>query len=498
MGRYVSIWLRHLTTDRFITRYPELAKVPFVLAAPQRGRMIIAASNAMAETAGIRPGLVLADARAVLPSLTVMDDRPELAGKLLSALAEWCLRYSPEVAIDPPDGLLLEVTGCAHLWGGELTYLKDIVMKLQQKGYDARGAMAPTIGTAWAVARFGTISHIIEAGAQMEALLPLPPAALRMETGIVERLQKLGLTQIGSFIKMPRTALRRRFGQQLLTRLDQALGTEVEPLQLIRPVEPYQERLPCLEPIRTATGIEIALRKLLESLCLRLEREGMGLRRCMLKGFRIDGNVQEIGIGTNRPTRNVEHLYKLFELKLETIEPALGIELFLLEAPVVEVLPASIEKLWRNMGDTDNTKVAELLDRIAVKIGPGCIHRYVPAEHHWPERSFQESASLTEVPPVPWPTDLPRPVHLLADPVPIQVTVPLPDYPPIQFIFKGQLHKVRKADGPERIEQEWWIADGLHRDYYCVEDTEGRRYWVFRLGHYDHEDHEWFLHGFFA
>ena len=498
MGRYVSIWFRHLTANRFMARFPELRKVAFVLAAPERGRMVVMAASALAEAAGIRTGMVVADAKAVFPTLKVLDDKPELAEKLLTALGAWCLRYTPEVAVDLPDGLLLEVSGCAHLWGGDLPYLKDITMKLRQKGYDVRAAMAPTIGSAWAVARYGISKAVIEAGGQMDALLSLPPAALRLDSAVLERLDKLGLRTIGSFINMPRPALRRRFGQALLTRLDQALGLETEPLQLIRPIEPYQERLPCLEPIRTATGIEIAVKKLLEALCGRLEREAKGLRSCMLKGYRIDGDIQQVAIGTNRPTRNVEHLYKLFELKLGDIEPDLGIELFLLEAPVVEALPATVEKLWHNGSGKDETKVAELLDRLAIKIGPSCIHRYLPDEHHWPERSFKEASFFSEKPATGWRADLPRPVQLLSDPVPIQVTVPLPDYPPIQFLYRDQLHKVRKADGPERIEQVWWLQDGLHRDYYIVEDEHGCRYWLFRLGHYDNEEHQWFLHGFFA
>ena len=495
--RYIAIWFRHLTTDRIVRRQPELKEVPFVLSAQERGRMIIKAANAQAQQKGIHVNMVVADCRAIFPTLQVFDDKPEQAEKLLNALAEWCLRYTPVAAVDLPDGLILDVSGCAHLWGGERPYLKDILTKLRGFGYDVRAAIASTIGAAWAVSRYGQNSAIIEPGNHMEALLPLPPVSLRIEPAIVERLEKLGLYQIRSFINMPRKALRRRFGESLLARLDQALGQAYETLCPIQPVQPYQERLPSLEPIRTLTGIEIALKQLLERLCHRLATEEKGLRKCIFKAYRIDGNIQQIEIGTNRPSRNVSHLFKLFELKIQTIAPALGIEVFVIEATIVEDICAIQDVLWMSENG-NNTAIAELLDRIGGKLGVDAIHRYLPDEHFWPERSVKAASSLNEKSQTAWRTCLPRPIHLLPQPEIIEVTVPMPDYPPMLFRYKGLLHHVRKADGPERIEQEWWLEQGLYRDYYCIEDEQGARYWLFRLGSYDSGEPKWFMHGFFA
>jgi protein ImuB len=193
------------------------------------------------------------------------------------------------------------------------------------------------------------------------------------------------------------------------------------------------------------------------------------------------------------------HLFKLFENKIETIEPALGIELFILEAPKVEELSPMQEKLWDHAGGLDDLGFSELLDRISGKFGDNCIHRYLPAEHYWPERSFKATSSLTEKTPTDWKAERPRPLQLLAKPERIEVTAPVPDYPPMLFRYKGRLHKVTKADGPERIEAEWWLQEGQHRDYYYVEDEEGHRYWLFRSGHYDDaKTWQWFLHGFFS
>jgi protein ImuB len=494
--RFISIWFRHLTTDRVIIRQPEHKNLPFVLAAPERGRMIVKAANKVAEAHGIEPGTVVADARAILPSLKVLDDPPGLAGKLLKALAEWCIRYTPIAAIDAPDGLILDATGCAHLWGGEKGYLKTIVLKLRESGFDVRAAIADTIGTAWAVARYGKISPIIEEGGQVNALLHLPPAALRLEIDVLERMHKLGFYQISQFISMPRSTLRRRFGQMLLDRLDQALGVSAEPIEPVCPVEPYQERLPSLEPIVTAQGIKIALRRLLDMLCKRLVKEGKGLRTGVFKGFRLDGQIEKVEICTTSASAHADHLFKLFELKISTMKPDLGIELFLLEAPVVEDAAQVQETLWNTT--QNQAGVAELLDRLAVRAGMQTIRRYLPDEHHWPERSVKLANSLHHSPETEWQSDRLRPSLMLSRPEPVEVTSPMPDYPPILFRYKGQVHNIRKADGPERIESEWWIQEGLHRDYYVVEDQSGARYWLFRLGHYQTHKPEWFIHGFFS
>jgi protein ImuB len=498
--RFVSIWFRHLVTDWLSLRRPELKQVPFVFAAPIRGRIVITATNLLAEAHGITASMAAADAKAIVPSLEVVEYLPDQAAKLLKALGEWCIRYTPLIAVDLPDGLILDVSGCAHLWGGERAYLGAIIKVLRSKGYDARGAMADTVGAAWAIARFGKTHPIIEPNGQAEALLSLPPVALRLEPVILERLQKLGFHTIKSFIGMGRSVLRRRFGQSFLLRLDQALGNEDEPLTVLQPVQPSQERLPCLEPIRTAVGIEIAIKKLLENLCKRLQNEGKGLRTAVLKCYRVDGKLVGASIGTNRASHHISHLFKLFELKISSIEPALGIELFTLDAPKVEDVSPEQEVLWSSEGcGLDDLNLVELLDKLANKVGPGSIHRYLPDEHYWPERSVKLAHSLQEKRAVAWRTDKSRPSLLLPRPEQIKVTALIPDYPPMLFVYKNQVHQVKKADGPERIEREWWLETGEHRDYYKVEDQDGRRYWLFRSGHYSgNQSGQWFIHGFFA
>jgi len=496
--RFVSIWFRHLTTDWFTVRKPELKIIPFVLRAPSRGRMLIVAANEVAEMKGIRIGMALADARAVIPELYALDDKPGLASDLLKRMADWAIRFTPTVALDPPNGLLFDATGCAHLWSGDEKYLTDIKQKFMAHGYTVRVAMADTIGAAWAVARFGKDKLVIEEGQHIEALLSLPPQSLRIEPEVIQRLHKLGLHQIRQFINMPRSSLRRRFGPHFMMRLNMAIGQELEVLEPIHPVEPYQERLPSLEPIVTATGIEIALQHLLEALCHRLQKEEMGVRTAVFKAYRVDGKVEQVDIGTHRATYHVKHLFKLFALKLSSIEPALGIELFVLEASKVEEHNSQQSEMWKDAGGLEDSRVTELIDRIAGKVGHQTIHRYLPDEHYWPERSYKLATSLDEKPLTAWRTDKLRPLQLLKEPERIEVTAPIPDYPPMLFRYKGKVHQIARADGPERIEQEWWLQTGQHRDYYLVEDEQGYRYWLFRLGHYHEKVYQWFIHGFFA
>lgn len=494
----MAIWFRHLLTDSVAIRKKEFRDRPFILVAPERNRIVVMAANALAEARGVRSGMAAADAKAISDNLQVLEYTSGQDSRLLKYIGLWCIRYTPLVAIDPPDGLMLNISGCAHLWGGEKEYYKDIIFKLKALGYDARAAIADTPGAAWAIARYARHTPIIDPAKQAEAIMLLPPSALRLEASVLDKLYKLGLREIKSFIAMPRPVLRRRFGEVLLKRLSQALGTTDEYLIPLVPPVPYIERLPCLEAVRTAKAIELAIETLLNALCLRMRAEGKGVREAVLKCFRVDGIVVKAKISTSRGSHSVAHLSSLFSLQISKISPALGIELFLLEALKVEDIDQVQEQLWARKPGLEDAALAELLDRIAGKIGSNRIMRYLPAEHYWPERSVKPALSLQEKPATNWRTDRPRPIRLLGKPEPVEVMALLPDYPPKVFTYKGKRHVVEKADGPERIEREWWLDKGEHRDYYMVEDEDGHRYWIFRSGHYDSENGTWYLHGYFA
>ncbi|SDD83056.1 Y-family DNA polymerase [Niabella drilacis] len=498
MRRYLSIWFPALLADRALRLRPGLKDTPFIIAAPERGRLMVKAASTPAVKKGIVRGMVVADAKALLPALKLFHYKPGVEEKLLTRLAEWCLRFTPVVSPGLPDGILLDISGCPHLWGGEKLYQDAIVHQLKTIGYEVCTGIADTVGAAWAIARFGAAGFIAAPGQQEAALNPLPPAALRLEPPVLERLQKLGFAHIGSFIAMPSTVLRRRFGQALLTRIAQALGHLPETPTALQPAVIFREQLSCTEPVHTRIAIDIALETLLQQLCDSLQRSGKGLRSAVFKINTVDGGSQEIFIGTNRPVRNTAHLLKLFEPKMTTIAPGMGIEVFTLEAPAVEAFSGRQEAIWNTLGGADTgSELAGLLDRIAGRFGDAAIKRYQPAEHYWPERSVV-AAGLSEKTGAAWRSDRPRPVYLLPEPEPVIVAAPVPDYPPMLFRYRGKVHNIARADGPERIEQEWWLEQRLVRDYYVVEDEDGARYWLFRAGHYGAEKPQWFLHGFFA
>ena len=498
-SRFVSIWFRYLSTDWFSQRDDTLRNKPFVLRASSHGRMVVTAVNAKAGADGVSKGMALADVRALLPDLEVMDDDPNQIQSLLKRIARWCIRFTPFVAIDPPDGLFFDASGCTHLWGGDEAYLSDIRKRFNDKGFTVRLAIADTPGAAWALARFGHELTVIPKGNHVDAIQALPPEALRLDEAATMKLHKLGLHQAYQFMHLPRPSLRRRFGPEILVRIDQVTGLIQEPLEPVEPLVTYQERLPCLEPVSTYSSITIALQQLLSTLCDRLKQDQKGIRKVIFKSYRLDGQIPEVTVSTSRPSQHVSHLFKLFEPKLGSIDPGHGIELFVLEALQVEDQLPVQEDIWHGMdGGLDNTDLAELVDRLAGRIGDAAISRFLPEEHYWPERSFKKATSLQEMPLTTWRIDKARPVRILHRPERIEVTAPIPDYPPMLFRYKGKLHKVVHADGPERIEQEWWLQQGQHRDYYTVEDESGCRYWIFRLGHYDDVTFQWFLHGFFA
>lgn len=495
--RFLSIWFPSLLTDWMIIRRPEWKSAAVVSVSASHGRMMVIAANSHAHLQGIHTGMPLADARALVHDLEVFDDKAGRKDKLLEGLARWAVRYAPLCAFDH-DGILLDISGCAHLWGGEDLYLKHISGRLRDAGYSLRAGIASTIGLAWALAHYGKGAEIADPFQELSALLPLPASALRLGDETIARLDKLGLNKIERFIQMPRSMLRRRFGEFLLKRISQALGDEHEVFTPVTLPEEFEERLPCMEAIHTARAIEIAIEKLLEKLCIRLTAAGLGLRKAVLKAYRIDGKIVSSSIGTNRPSDDAKHLLKLFILNISTIAPGMGIELFSLTAEKTEKMQRRQEKIWTLQTTLDSQPLAELLDRVAGKVGQHTIHRYLPRADYWPERSIWDVKDLAQGSDIHFHHTLNRPILLLSPPERIEVTAPIPDYPSMLFIYRGVRHSIKKADGPERLERSWWLEKGQHRDYYTVEDDKGNRYWLFRSGHYAAENSAWFIHGFFA
>jgi len=511
--RYLAIWLKFWATDRrrraSITSTATAARAdrPLVLVESVGPRRQIAAVDSRAQALGIAPGTSLTDAQAMVPDL---DAQPaDRAGDLaaLHRLAEWATRFSPLVAPDPADGLMLDVTGCVHLWGGEEKLLADALRRLRHHGFDVCGAIAGTIGAAWAAARFG-IAPIIPQGAISGALGGLPVQALRLDAATVDGLNRLGLRRIGDLYPLKRAGLAQRFGTGLITRLDQALGCAGETLSPLSPPPDHRVSLGFAEPIATPESIRKVAEILVERLARELAEHQRGARALKLIAYRLDNAVSAVAIGTARASAEARHLFHLLAEKLEQIDPGPGIEFMSLAAERTEV----VSPLQSGMIDTDEAAIsaadlAPLMDRLANRLGADRLARPTPQESHMPERAIKMVQPLAAPKKkAQWPNLPQRPTRLLPNPEPIDVTAPIPDDPPIMFRWRRIMHRVTWAEGPERIAPEWWRPTGSDanesretRDYYRVQDEAGGRYWVYRAGLYEQgKTPRWYLHGVFA
>jgi protein ImuB len=521
-SRVLSLWLPNLATDRIAQgRHKSDADGPIATFEGLRGALRLAAVCPLAARGGLRVGMMLTDARAMLPELTVHPAAPEAEVALLEQLAAWCERYTPYVAIDRSQehaggALWLDITGCAHLFGGEAALREDLLMRFAQRGIHARAAIADSPGAAWALARFGAEeSAIVQPGGGRAALGPLSVRALRLPPEQTQMLERLGLARIESLYPLLRQALVARFGAALTTRLDQALGVADEPISPRTPLPAHRAQLAFVEPILQPDALLPLTHRLLDQLCCGLAAASAGARRLVLAFYRVDNSTACVAVGTSRPCRDRRQLAGLFAEKLDRIDPGFGIERAILEAEVVEpLLPEPIA--WRSMGagDLDQARdLAPLVDRLSNRLGSQAVVRLVPRASHIPERAQRRVAlsqggapfpSTAEVAPLAG--DAPtRPLRLLARPEPIEAVAPLPDDPPVLFRWRRALHKVARVRGPERLAPEWWCLpdadpDATTRDYFAVEDTQGGRFWLFREGLYLAEAAmpRWYLHGLFA
>ncbi|WP_343040012.1 DNA polymerase Y family protein [Sphingomonas piscis] len=380
---------------------------------------------------------------------------------------------------------------------------RRIVRFCARLGYTARIAVAGTAGAAHALARCTAKPvTLCASGSEAQAIASMPVAALRIDDKALRTAQRMGIATVGDLIAMPRGPLARRFGQMLLTRLDQALGRAGEPIDPLIPEEPLEAHLRLLEPIATADAIEQVLRDLLAMLTRTLEGQGVGARMLTLTCTRVDGEEQGLTIGTARATRDPAHLHRLLAMKIEAVEPGFGIEAMRLTAGRCE--PLQPQPVAHDLGGEGPVPdLGQLVDRLVMRLGQRALYRSTFVESDVPERSVRKIAPLEEG--AGWPAEWPRPVRLLSPPERIdKVMAELPDQPPIRFAWRGEMHVVRRADGPERIHGEWWKhgkeADSV-RDYFQVEDEGGARFWLFRRGDgVDPRtgDHSWWLHGAFG
>lgn len=486
--RLLSLWLPRFASCRALRHAPVTGS--FALVTRMRGADRICCLNQDAEARGVRQGMGLADARALCPDLLTRPANPAADTRALEALRRWAVRYCPWVASDGHDGLMLDITGAAHLVGGEEALTQDLTARLAQMGFEAHIAIADTRGAAWAVARFAG-GGIVAEGKTAQALMPLPLAALRLDPETVDGLERLGLRILRDLTQVPRATLAHRFGTAPLQRLDQALGQMSDPLgpAAVPPVLAVRLSLP--EPIGLLSDMEAALERLLERLCGHLRISGLGARKLHLELVRSDGKTLWLEIGLARPMRDPGPMAQLFNRALEGVDAGFGIEHMRLSAPEAESLPT--EQITTS-GAQAQDDLADLLTRLCNRIGFENVHRYLPADSHIPEKAYTIAAAAYSAPAGGWPEAPPRPLLIFR---PEAISGTGRTVPP-QFRWRGLHWKVIAASGPERITPEWWMDDpdwrtGL-RDYWRIQTDRGARLWLYHTPQND----GWYVQGEFA
>jgi protein ImuB len=526
MSRIVSVWLKAWPIARLLLSQSAAARAepidaqrPLVLVVPGKGGARITALNRSARGCGIRIGDLLSNARSKVLDLQAIDADPVADAVALRKLTLWGLRYTPIAAAwdnqSGADGFFLDITGCAHLFGGEAELLGDLAERLRRFGLVPRLAIADTAGASWALARYGSADRIIiRPGAQREALADQPISALRLSTEEQSLLLRLGFRHIRQLVEQPRTPFATRF-DTLLRRLDQALGHEPEPLVPVAVPPRYRTQASFLEPMVSKEHIVEGATRLLQQLVARLAQDEVGARVLRLLLFRVDGHVLSLDLGFASPSRDVAHFARLIDLRLERLggglDVAFGFEAAAVHVLIAEPLPARQVGLAINQEQANPDGLAQLIDRLQQRLGSHAVRRLYSKQSHIPERaeearpatsdahsnSSKDASDAAEANAA----TCPRPLLLLPQPEPAQITALLPEGPPRQFHWRGVMHQVAGADGPERITPEWWRGTHeVERDYYLVEDTDGRRFWLYREGRYgaSASGPKWFVHGMFA
>jgi len=462
------------------------------------------AVDAKTAALGLFIGQKAADASALVPDLRLADADPARDDAALEALVDACSRFSPAVAKDAPDGLFLDTEGVSHLWGGEADLIDDVIRTLAAHSILARAAIADAAGAAWALARFGDGREIVLSGAEREALAGLPIPALRLEEEAAAQLMRLGIARVGQLAALPRAAITRRFGKGVVLRLDQAMGQAPEALAYRRPPTPWVRRLALAEPISTPEDIARLTTDLCVEICAALAASGRAARRFEFAFHRLDGHVHRIEIGVSRPGREAAPLMRLIARKLEEVDPGFGIEIATVCARQVEARAAAQIGLAHGEAELAKAAVTGLIDSLSNRLGEDAVWRPAPYESHTPERAARHGATLDPVA-GGWNAETPRPLRLFRRPEPVEAMAAIPDDPPVMFRWRGRVHRVRRAEGPERIGDEWWakpietVSTDQIRDYYRVEDDTGGRYWLYRSGvHGAAEEPKWWLHGVFG
>ncbi len=484
--RVVSLWFPRLASDRVLRARP--VEGPFALTHQENNANRVYCLNAEAERVGLFRGMPFSDARAFCPELLSRPAHPHDDQRFLDILRRWSLRYCPWVGFEGTDGLTLDITGSAHLLGGETALLRDLRGKLVRAGLSARIGLGDTRGAAWALAHFG--EGVAEAGRALEALAPLPVAALRLDAEVIVALQRLGLRTIGQLEEAARAPLARRFGPGLMRRLDQALGRQPEEISPQKEPPHYGVRISLPEPIGLESDVMVGTERLLTRLCEKLKQQETGARVLCLTLRRVDNDAQHLELRLARAMREPSRILPLFQRGVSEVDAGYGIDQLRLEATQVEPMPT--EQINYVSSDSAD-RLDDLITRIGTRIGLENVQRFLPADTHIPERSFIIAPAAYSKPTGGWSSPRPRPLLMFRP----EAIAARSSRPPKSFRWRRMAFTTMRTTGPERILPEWWLEDenwrhGM-RDYWRVETHQGHRLWLF----YTPQNPGWFVQGVF-
>jgi len=494
------------------------ADAPSVVVAKQHNALQIFALDDAAARFGLDIGLPLANARAICPQLRIFDADPMADANALDAIAGWCDRFTPLVALDSPHGLFLDITGCVHLFGGEAAMMRLLCDVLTAQGFTVSAAIAGTVVCARTLTRH-VHGRIVADGEEADAVGSLPVAALGADETIVSGLRRAGLKTIGDVASRARHEITARFGAGFTSLLEQALGQDDAPISPLKPLPDYIVEKRFAEPVTTEAVISATLSGLARMLVAAMARQGKGARRLEARFFRTDGAVRTIMVDTGQPVNRSGVIDRLFRERLDALsdplDPGFGFDLVRLSASRTETVVQEQRDLDANVHDND--ELAALIDRVAARIGGKRVVVHLPQDTHIPERAVQAASAqhhLAAATQAVWPARAEgepplRPLRLFERPEQIKVIAQVPDGPPARFVWRRATHAVVRAEGPERVAMEWWRAEGamLTRDYFRVEDEAGLRFWLYRDGLYGREIEQeegkavqpnWYMHGLFA
>ena len=538
--RILSLWLPRLPIDRIKRQLSGGARArhiscdmngaggsqphdgssdaPSIVVAKENNALLIFSLDDAAARFGLDVGLPLANARAICPRVQVYDADEAADAHALNAIAEWCDRFTPLVALDPPHGLFLDISGCAHLFGGEAALMQLLCGVLTAQGFTVSAAIAGTAVCARTLTRYAH-GRIVRAGEEADAVRPLPVSTLGTDAASITGLRRAGLKTIGDVADRTRHEITARFGAGFTALLEQALGESDAPISPRKPLPDYIVEKRFAEPVATEQVISAVMSSLAARLVAAMGQQGKGARRLEARFFRTDGVVRTILLDTGQPVTRGEVIVRLFHERLEALsdplDPGFGFDLIRLSASRTEIVVQQQRDLDANVHDND--ELAALIDRIAARIGSKRVVVYLPQDSHIPERAVLAAPAqyqLAAAAQAAWPARVVgepplRPLRLFERPEQIKVIAQVPDGPPARFVWRRATHAVIRAEGPERVAMEWWRAEGtmLTRDYFRVEDETGLRFWLYRDGLYDREIHQeegravqpnWFMHGLFA